>query len=193
MKTQELDTRRLFTAGMRLVASSVSVIATERNGERRGLTATAVCALAADPPLLLVCVNRKVAAHDLIHESRCFSVNVLNDGQRDVAAHFSGEREVRGHDRFGVGTWQKLCTGAPILAGAAVSFDCEFYQALEVATHTIFIGLVVAAQMDDRQSPLLYAHKRYHKLSGRGDYAPSTDAHLQPTVGRGFWLVGDPL
>lgn len=193
MKTGEPDTRRLFTAGMRLVASSVSIIATDRDGERRGLTATAMCALAADPPLLLVCVNRKVAAHDLIHRSGRFSVNVLSDAQRDVAAHFSGERGVHGHDRFGVGNWQRLRTGAPILAGAAVNFDCELHQALEVATHSVFIGLVVAAQMDDRQSPLLYAHKRYYKLSRRGDPFSSAGAHLQPAVGHGFWLVGDPL
>lgn len=193
MKTPEPDIRRLFTAGMRLVASSVSIIATDRDGERRGLTATAMCALAADPPLLLVCVNRKVAAHDLIHRSGCFSVNVLSDAQRDVAAHFSGERGVQGHDRFSVGNWRRLCTGAPILAGAAVNFDCELYQALEVATHTVFIGLVVAAQLDDRQSPLLYAHRRYHALSERRDHSTSADAHLQPAVGRGFWLVGDPL
>ena len=193
MKTPEPDIRRLFTTGMRLVASSVSIIATDRDGERRGLTATAMCALAADPPLLLVCVNRKVAAHDLIHRSGCFSVNVLSDAQRDVAAHFSGEKGMRGNDRFGVGTWQTLRTGAPILAGAAVNFDCELDQALEVATHTVFIGRVVAAQLDDRQSPLLYAHRRYHTLQGRRDHSPSAGANLEPAVGRGFWLVGDPL
>jgi flavin reductase (DIM6/NTAB) family NADH-FMN oxidoreductase RutF len=193
MKTPEPDIRRLFIAGMRLVASSVSIIATDGEGERRGLTATAMSALAADPPLLLVCVNRRVAAHDLIRHSGRFSVNVLSDAQRDIASNFSGGRGVQGHDRFGIGSWQSLRTGAPILAGAVVNFDCELHQALEVATHTVFIGLVVAVRMDDRQTPLLYARTRYGTLSERSDAASPEEAQSQPAVGRGFWLVGDPL
>lgn len=169
MESDEREIRRLFIAGMGLVASSVTIVATECNRERRGLTATAMCSLSSDPPLLLVCVNRQVAAHDMIHASRCFSVNVLNDQQRDVAARFSGKEGVRGGDRFSDGNWSTMHTGAPVLADATVSFDCVLYQAHEVATHTIFIGRVVGVGIGHHQTPLLHARKEYHGLPGRAD------------------------
>jgi flavin reductase len=169
MDTDESELRRLFVAGMGLVASSVTIVATEWNGERRGLTATAMCSLSADPPLLLVCLNRQVAAHDMIHASGCFSVNVLNDQQRDVAARFSGTEGVRGGERFAAGNWGRMHTGAPVLQDATVSFDCALYQAHEVATHTIFIGSVAGVGIGQHQTPLLHARKEYHGLPGRAD------------------------
>lgn len=169
MESGEQEIRRLFIAGMGLVASSVTIVATEWDRERRGLTATAMCSLSLDPPLLLVCLNRLVAAHDMIIASRCFSVNVLNDQQRDVAARFSGEEGVRGADRFSGGEWGTMHSGAPVLADAMVSFDCMLYQAHEVATHTIFIGRVVGVGIGQHQTPLLHARKEYHGLPGRAD------------------------
>jgi len=169
VERDDLEIRRLFIAGMGLVASSVTIVATAWNDERRGLTATAMCSLSIDPPLLLVCINRQVAAHDMINASGAFSVNVLSDRQRDVAARFSGEEGIRGADRFSGGQWGRMHTGAPVLADAMVSFDCALYQAHEVATHTIFIGRVVGVCIGQHQTPLLHARKEYHGLPGRAD------------------------
>jgi len=169
MSGDEDEIRRLFIAGMGLVASSVTIIATQLDGERRGLTATAMCSLSVDPPLLLVCINRQVAAHNMIHASGSFSVNVLSERQREVAARFSGEVAVRGSERFSDANWQTMQTGAPVLLDATVCFDCTLYQAHEVATHTIFIGRVVGVGIGPHQTPLLHARREYHGLPGRAD------------------------
>ena len=75
MATIEIDQ---FKAGMRRLAASVNVITTRTpDGQRSGLTATAVCSVSATPPTLLVCVNRSGNSHAVLTSSGVFAVNVL--------------------------------------------------------------------------------------------------------------------
>jgi len=153
-----------YKALMRHLAGAVTVVTAGKPGERRGLTATAICSLSVSPPTLLACVNRQAGAHDLIISDRVFSVNVLASDQESVAGRFSGQSNLRGEERFASGTWGTLLTGAPILAGALASLDCELIEYKSVATHTIFIGRVVSGCSRDGAEPLIYLRGAYHTL-----------------------------
>ena len=102
--------------------SSVCVITTEHEGQRYGLTATAVSSVTADPPRLLVCVNKSGMTHEKILSAGHFCVNVLAEEQDRVAMVFAGMggKDV---DRFAVGEWTTLATGSPALEGASAVFD----------------------------------------------------------------------
>jgi flavin reductase (DIM6/NTAB) family NADH-FMN oxidoreductase RutF len=65
--------------------SSVCVITTEVGGQRFGLTATAVSSVCAEPPRLLVCVNKSGLTYEKILAIGHFGVNVLAEGQDKVA------------------------------------------------------------------------------------------------------------
>jgi flavin reductase (NADH)/flavin reductase len=134
----------LFLAGMRKVAGAVSVITTTANdGERRGLTATAVCSLSAEPPSLIACVNRKTWVAQFVPDSGVFAVNVLSHAQETIARTFAGQTSLAAEDRFSVGDWRTGMTGAPIVRGALVSFECRLEQIVDHTTHIILIGRVV--------------------------------------------------
>lgn len=156
-----------FKRGMRAHAAGVTVITTIDAGDRSGLTATAVCSLTAEPPQLLVCVNRRAHAHDLIRRSRVLCVNVLAHDQQAIAARFAGQDGVDGPDRFGIGRWTTLKTGAPALAGALVCFDCEVTDELATSTHSVFIGQVVAMSAPQPGQALLYADGAYADIAPR--------------------------
>src|ERR1051326_8117956 len=47
-----------------------------------------------------------------------------------------------------------LVTGAPILEGAAASFDCEVQERIPSGTHSLYIGRVVAAAFLDADTLL---------------------------------------
>ena len=55
---------------MRRIASSVSVITSFYEGNAHGMTATAVTSVSADPPTLLIVVNRSARSHAFIEKSR---------------------------------------------------------------------------------------------------------------------------
>ncbi|MGE0155051.1 MAG: flavin reductase family protein [Reyranellaceae bacterium] len=146
-----------FKKGMRNLAGGVTLITTCCEGARGGLTATAVCSVSAAPPQLLVCVNKTASAHDPIGKSAIFAVNVLSTRHIALAMRFSGQDGVEGDARFSdKGAWRTLKTGAPVLADALASFDCELVKKVDVGTHTIYIGHIVDVAVCDG-SPLIYS------------------------------------
>ena len=153
-----------FKAGMRCLASGVTIITTIHEGQRAGLTATAVCSLSVEPPQLLVCVSHKAEAHDIIHRGSVLCVNLLARQHRTLASCFAGQTGVSGAARFAQGTWSSLRTGAPVLDDAVASFDCLVAERVESATHSIFIGRVVEVRVRPDLRPLVYAAGGYAEL-----------------------------
>ena len=154
----------LFKSAMRRWASGVSVLTTRREGGILGITVSAFCSVSLDPPLVLVCIDRKTRSHALIEKQGSFAVNVLKTGQErlsELAAGHSGER----------GNWlegeahRKAETGAPILSDCLAWFDCSLEAVYEGGDHTIFLGRVRAAGHAEGR-PLLYFDGTYHKLAG---------------------------
>ena len=148
----------LYKTGMRRLAAGVTIITTLADGQRRGLTATAVCSVSATPPTLLCCVNRQGSAHDAIVSSGLFAINVLTADDHALAERFSGA-EI-GEARFSTGDWDVLQTGAPILKSALVGFDCRVIQTFDGSTHSIFLGEVVAQRIGVGE-PLCYLGGSY--------------------------------
>lgn len=156
-----------FRALMRNVPGQVTIIASGSKGHRFGLTATAVCSLTDTPPTILVCINRRVGAHDAIIENGMFSVNALAAGQDDIAVMFSGSPGLKGESRFKTGQWSQGKSGVPVLAGAVCTLECRLADYRPAATHTIAFGEVVAGFARDDASPLIYLRGSYLALGDK--------------------------
>jgi flavin reductase (DIM6/NTAB) family NADH-FMN oxidoreductase RutF len=155
-----------FLAGMRKVAGAVCVITTVgQQGERRGLTATAVCSLSAAPPSLIVCVNQKTWVAQLVANAGVFAVNVLSNFQEDVARAFAAQTDLTAEDRFSVGSWETRITGAPVATDALASFECKLEREIAHTTHTILIGQVVGTNLGDGHS-LVYLDGNFSMVAG---------------------------
>ena len=148
----------IFRAGMRRLAGGVTIITSlDGEGHRCGITATAVCSLSTDPPSLVACVNQSTSIAAVVRQRGVFAVNVLAEDQRPVAETFAGRTGHAREDRFAIGDWLSGATGAPVLYGANVSFDCRLAEIHEFGTHLILIGEVVATRCADGDVlPLIY-------------------------------------
>ncbi len=146
-----------FVNAMSRTVSGVSIITTDGAHGRFGLTVSSVTSVSAEPPLLLVCINKGSVPHDAIRGNARFAVNVLGDVHRNIADRFAG----RGDDayRFDANVWDTR-ESLPHLRGAAAWFDCRLSSAMSFGTHSIFVGEVVAADAGDTP-PLLYTNRRY--------------------------------
>jgi flavin reductase (DIM6/NTAB) family NADH-FMN oxidoreductase RutF len=156
-----LATPEDFKRGMRQLAAGVNVITVAVAGIRDGLTATAVCSISAEPPHLLVCVNSSAAAHGPIHRAGSFCLNVLANDQEAIAKRFANMDGSDRTQRFDLGKWSTLSTGSPVLDGALANFDCIVVREIEAATHTLFIGRVLAVRNKEDGSPLIYSNGRF--------------------------------
>jgi flavin reductase (DIM6/NTAB) family NADH-FMN oxidoreductase RutF len=151
-----------FRAAMARFPGAVTIVTTGHGDSRRGITATAVCSVTADPPSLLVCLNRKTGTCAALTETMGFTVNLLPGDGGPLALTFAGAGGVTGADKFQQGDWQNSAHG-PRLSTAIASFACEVSEQVEAGTHTIFIGQVVAITTADG-APLLYEQSRFHQL-----------------------------
>jgi flavin reductase (DIM6/NTAB) family NADH-FMN oxidoreductase RutF len=135
-------TEKTFREAMRQVAGGVSVVTVGAHEERTGLTATSVTSLCADPPTLLVCINRESSSYQALTRFGFFAVNVLAADQREVAERFGGGSGLTGSQRYQGDRWLALPSGVRRLADAAAVFECEVDEPIERHTHAIVIGRV---------------------------------------------------
>lgn len=152
-----------FRTGMRHLTAAVTLVSSEFEGEKAGLTATAVCSVTAEPPSILACVNRTTSASDIIKNSGFFCVNVLSLSQQPLSDIF-GWGDIKQSERFKSGCWGTLKTGAPVLEGCVVNFDCETDQLISHGTHDIIVGRIIALQVNDQEAPLLYGDAIYSTI-----------------------------
>ena len=152
--------------GMRHFAVGVSII-TGKDGDRRaGLTATAVCSVTADPPRLVVFVNKNVQANEIIIGTGALCVNVLAGDQEDVAKVFAGmEKDVHGEARFNYGTWGSVLTGAPALENTLANFDCRVIKVFDESTHNAFLCEILATRERNDGEALIYLNGAFRRIA----------------------------
>lgn len=152
-----------YKHAMRRVVSPVAVVTACHGETCNGLTATAICSATTEPPTVVVCVNRQARALGLIEASGAFAVNFLSDLQSDLARRFS-THGLAGEERFALGTWTSLETGAPVLDASVSSFDCRLDGVVAQGTHQILFGRVVAVTSTEHDA-LLYRDGFFRRVA----------------------------
>jgi len=151
---------RAFRSAMGSLANGVTVISVVDEHDRpMGMTATAVCSLSLEPPLLLVCVGHEGALHDLITRAPWFGVLVLAADQRDLAERFA-TRGRQAFDADGPRTPARL----PRLPGVVATIDCRRRAVFEGGDHSIVTGELEWADVAGG-APLLHQSGVYARLA----------------------------
>lgn len=160
-----------FREAMRELAGAVSVITVGRGAQISGMTATSVTSLSAEPPRLLVCVNRSASSWPLLERFGAFAVNVLGGDQQDIADRFAGRHGLSGAARFEGAEWTTLVTGTPVLTDSLTAIDCRVEEVIERHSHAIVIGRIAALHAGNRAAALAYWRGEYVALDRDEDAA----------------------
>lgn len=150
-----------FRRAMRAFVGNCSVLTVGRGAERTGIVVTSATSLAADPPMVLACVNRASSAHALFARFGAFGLNSLGAQHQTVAERFSGMTGVTGPERYAGAEWVTMESGAMLLANAPAAFDCEVDEMIDRATHSIVIGRVRAIRTTEGAGALAYWNGTY--------------------------------
>lgn len=154
----------LFREAMARLGAAVHVVTTAGIAGRTGFTATAVCSVSDAPPTLLVCLNRKSRGNPVLRENGVFCVNTLGADAEAIADVFAGRTGAASEERFAVGDWFTLSTGAPVLRAAVVAFDCRTVDVKSVATHNVFFAVVEAIHIGPAGEALVYHDRAYKRV-----------------------------
>ncbi|HYD62891.1 MAG TPA: flavin reductase family protein [Noviherbaspirillum sp.] len=151
--------RNAMLKAMRRLAKSVSVITCVHEGRRFAMSASAVDSLSADPPSVLICINRSSSIYAPLAQGAAFCVNILAANQQDIAHACAGR--LKGEDRFNEGNWSENAAGMPYLTDAQASVMCRQDGQFEYGTHTVFIGRIEEIVVGETVSPLVYVDGTY--------------------------------
>lgn len=158
MSVDQLEFRRV----MGHFATGVTIVTThDGDGKLGGLTANSVASVSLEPPMVLVCVDKKSDSYPMFAASNCFAVNILSNGQETLSRRFAKS----GGDKFtGVG-FSLGVTGAPLLSDTIGHIECKVRHAFEAGDHTIYVGEAIDIGVSSEEDPLLYFRGGYRNLS----------------------------
>lgn len=146
---------------MRRYPAGVAVVTVDLDGERLGLTVSSLVSLALEPPHVGISVSRQAALHELLRGAGGFAVSLLASGQTALAQHFA-----RGVPPIAMWHGVAIRDGSrgPHLEGAVGWLDCAVAGEAAAGDHTLFVGLVEAAQRGESTTPLLRLDGDYRGL-----------------------------
>ena len=141
----EMEARRLLTGG------PVVLVTTSWHAKTNVMPVAYVMPLSFKPPLVGIAVHPSRHTHDMIRFSEEFAINVPG---RSLIHHIQYLGSVSGKelDKFELTklpTLKARKVGAPLIEGCIGYIECGLEDALRVGDHTLFVGRVVAASVDD--------------------------------------------
>lgn len=160
---QAHEIERQFRTVMRGLAGGVCIITAGCGHDITGMTVTSLTSLSADPPRLLVSINRQASSFALIERNRLFGVNILGSDQQYLAERFSNGK-LKGYQRFDDVAWFAGSSGLPLLAKSVAAVECQVEEIIERHSHAIIVGRMLSMDMSYRLSGLIYWNGQYIEI-----------------------------
>jgi flavin reductase len=164
-----------FRKAMGCFATGVTIITIDLDAEAHGavhgelhsgvhgMTANAFSSVSLDPPLVLVCVDKRAITHTHLHAKKRFGINVLCENQRAISEYYA--RPERTHERAeeAGARFDRTSHGTPVLNGSLAYLECRLHSAEVAGDHTIFIAEVEDVVVREGD-PLLFFRGKYRKV-----------------------------
>jgi flavin reductase (DIM6/NTAB) family NADH-FMN oxidoreductase RutF len=142
-------------------ATGVAIITTrDRSGRPFGLTMSAITSLSLDPPLFLICVDKRSNTLQPILESKAFAINILAKGQEAISNTFAGKSD----DKFSSVAHHSGEIGMPIIDGVHGAAEFSVHAEHPGGDHVIIVGEVRSIETL-AVDPLLYFRGKYGRFN----------------------------
>jgi flavin reductase (DIM6/NTAB) family NADH-FMN oxidoreductase RutF len=130
----------------RRMTTGVYVVGVAHGGRANAFTAAWITEVSFDPLLLALAINPEHASYPLLKASGAFVVNVLHEGQAELARHF-GTRSGRDTDKLrGIRT-RPDDSGAPVLLEAAAYLECRVVGSMPAGDHELVVARVLGGDL----------------------------------------------
>jgi flavin reductase (DIM6/NTAB) family NADH-FMN oxidoreductase RutF len=148
-----------FRGALGMFATGVTIVtARAGDGTLVGLTANSFNSVSLSPPLVLWSLARVAGSMAAFSTGSHYAINILSADQQGLARQFAA----RDGDRFAGVQYVAGTGGAPLIAGAAATFECFNRSRYEEGDHVIFVGEVERCSYQNGASPLLYHGGKFY-------------------------------
>lgn len=139
-------------------------IVSSHDGEKlNGQLTNTVFQVTAEPPRMAAAVNKQNLTHEYITKSGCFTISTLAQDAPMTFIGLFGFKSGRTVNKFEKVKYRLCGCGAPLVLDHTVSaFEIKVSQAVDVGSHTLFIGDVVCGHVLNPGKPMTYEY--YHSV-----------------------------
>jgi flavin reductase (DIM6/NTAB) family NADH-FMN oxidoreductase RutF len=161
----------------------IYIIGSRKDDRFNGQVANTVFQITSEPPTVAVSINKSNLTHEFIKDSRVFAASVLRQATPlSFIGHF-GFKSGRDVDKLKEINYKTGETKAPVVIDKAVAYlEAEVIQDIDVGTHTIFIGRIVAAEVLTEDKCMTYEY--YHEVK-RGTTPKTAPSYIAKEKARG--------
>lgn len=142
-------------------ASGVVIVTAVDGGRRVGTTVSAFSSVSLTPALLLVCLDHANPALPPILRAGAFAINVLAEGQTDLALRFANPALA---DPFEGVEAAPGALGLPLIGGSVAHVECRLDAVHPAGDHDILIGRGIDLKTRPGK-PLVYSRGRFLKVA----------------------------
>jgi len=133
------------------IPNALALIGSRAGDQRNAMTASWITQLSMEPVLIGVAVDNDAVTRRLIADGGSFTVNLWDADDTRVFVKFSKPAVDDGSTLNGRAV-RSATTGAPVFDDALAWVDCALRQQLDLGTHTLFVGEVVDAGINDDEA-----------------------------------------
>lgn len=156
--------RETFFEIMSAFPTGVAIVTTvDADGVPRGLTTNSFTSISAEPPIVLVSLDKGSRTLPAIQASGRFVVNFMRHDCAEVCRLFAS----RADDKFAQVPWTPGEGGVPVLHDGAVAYaECTVLEAIEIGDHVVLTGLVHGGERPDPEDvPIVYFRRSFSAVA----------------------------
>ncbi len=152
----------------------VYVIGSRKGGRLNGQIANTVFQVTSEPPTVAVSINKNNLTHEFISEGKVFTVSVLcQDTPLSFIGRF-GFKSGKDTNKLEGINYKIGETKAPVILDNAVSYlEAKVIKEMDVGTHTIFVGEIIAGDVISEKPCMTYEYYQQVKRGTTPKTAPS--------------------
>ena len=162
-------------------APAAMISVADAEGNTNIITAAWTGNICSDPPMAYVSIRPERFSYHMVEDTGCFVIN-LTTKKLARATDYCGVRSGRNEDKWktaGLTPEPADFVKAPLIKECPVNIECQVAGQIELGSHTMFIGKVLAVHVDEAYMDkngrfdlaasglMAYAHGEYLELGKR--------------------------
>jgi len=151
-----------FKAAMRALPAGIAAISTGDGVDVAGMIVSSLTSVSAEPPMVGFFVQQACSTRAALLRHGHFVANVLGEAHTTLIQHFL--HRPQGHARFDQGDWIVSDHGAPVLADALASMECDIVCTEVLGTHDLIVGKIRRAR-SQQALPVVNFNASPHRIA----------------------------
>ena len=147
-------------------ATGVAIVTAREGSHDAGLTVNGLLSVSLAPPSLLISLTRDADTTPVIERTGAFAASFLAADQRAWSERFA--KPLAAPEKFAGVPVHRGRTGAALLDDSLGAIECRVVSATPAFDHTLFLGEVVAVELGNDRTPLVFQRSGYAEADAEG-------------------------